>query len=193
MAAVIQNAPVPAPHFKLTVEDYYRMGEAGILGADDRVELIEGEIIEMPPIACFHAGLGSRISDWLMRLLVGRAIAWARYPIRLSGHSAPQPDLALLKFRSDYYKGGLPTPADVLLVVEIADTSLHTDREVKAPLYAKHGIPEYWLVDLKARCVEVYLTPEEGRYQSVQTHKKGILAPQAFPEAGLDIGGLFSG
>ena len=191
MVAVIQSTPVPAPHFKLSVEDYYRMGEAGIFGEDDRVELIEGEVIEMAPIGSFHAGLGSELADRLMRHLAGRAIAWAQNPIRLSRHSAPQPDFALLKPRADYYKKSLPTAADVLLVVEIADTSLRADREIKAPLYARHGLPEYWLIDIAGRCVEVYQSPQEGHYQSVRQVRDGVLAPAAFPDAGMDVAALF--
>ncbi len=191
MVAVIQNPPVQAPHYKLTVEDYYRMGEAGIFREDDRVELIEGEVIEMSPIGCFHAGLGSRISDWLMRPLIGRAIPWTQYPLRLGRYSAPQPDFTLLRYRADYYMNSLPTAEDVLLVVEVAHTSVRTDREVKAPLYAQHGIPEYWLVDIPARCVEVYLNPEQGCYQEVRKLREGDLAPAAFPEAVLDVRELF--
>jgi len=191
MAAVMNNPPVPAPHYKLTVDDYYRMGEAGIFGPEDRVELIEGEVIEMSPIGCFHAGVGSEIPARLMNQLLGRAIGWVQYPIRLSRYSAPQPDFALLRFRADFYKTALPTAADVLLVVEIADTSVRTDREIKAPLYARHAIPEYWLVDIPARCVEVYAQPEDGVYRQIQKLTAGRLTPIAFPEAALDVAGLF--
>lgn len=192
MAAAIHSAPVPAPHFKLSVEDYYRMGEAGIFDEDDRVELIEGEIIEMSPIGSFHAGMGARLSEWLMSKLRGRAIGWTQNPIRLGRHSVPQPDFALLRPRTDHYMQSLPTAADVLLVVEVADTSLRTDREIKAPLYARHGLPEYWLVDIVGRCVEVYQAPQEGQYQSVRPVREGLLAPAAFPDAGLDVAALFA-
>lgn len=191
MAAVMHNPPVAAPHYKLTVDDYYRMGEAGIFGPEDRVELIEGEVIEMSPIGSFHAGLGTRLSEWLMPTLMGRATAWVQYPIRLSRHSAPQPDFALLRYRSDHYMKALRTAADVLLVVEVADTGVRTDREIKAPLCAKHAIPEYWLVDIPSRCVEVYAQPGDGVYRQVQKLAAGRLAPIAFPEAALDVAELF--
>lgn len=192
MAAIIDNPPVPAPHYKLTVEDYHRMGEVGILGDEVRIELIEGELIEMAPIGCVHAGLVSQVGDCLMRRLAGRAIPWTQSPVRLSRFSEPQPDFALLKFRADYYKARLPGPADVLLVVEIADSSVRSDRTVKAPLYARHGIPEYWLIDIPARAVEVYLDPAEGAYREVRRATEGGLAPRAFPDALLDLGELLA-
>jgi Uma2 family endonuclease len=194
MAVVIDTAPVQAPHHKLTVEDYHRMGEAGILGEDDRVELIEGELIAMSPIGCLHAGTASRVSDWLMRQLSGRAIPWMQNPVRLSRHSEPQPDFALLRYRADYYTKSLPTAADVLLVVEIADSSVRADREVKAPLYARYGIPEYWLIDLPARNIEVYRDPDpaDGRYRDMRRVAEGPWAPRCFPEAALDVAELLA-
>jgi Uma2 family endonuclease len=194
MAVVIEKAPVPAPHWKLTVEEYHRMGEVGILHEDDRIELIEGELIEMSPIGCFHAGVGSRISDWLMRRLTGQAIPWTQNPIHLSRDSEPQPDFALLRYRPDYYTKSLPTAADVLLVVEIADSSVRYDREIKAPLYARHGIPEYWLIDVPARGIEVYSEPdtEKGCYRDVRMVAEGLLAPRGFPDAALDVRALLA-
>jgi Uma2 family endonuclease len=194
MAVVIERAPVPAPHWKLTVEEYRRMGEVGILHEDDRIELIEGELIEMSPMGCFHAGVGSQLADQLMRQLAGRAIPWIQNPLRLSRHSEPQPDFALLKFRADYYKGGLPIAADVLLVVEIADSSVRYDREIKAPLYARHGIPEYWLIDVPARGVEVYSEPdaEQGCCRDVRRVAEGLLAPHGFPDAAVDVRALLA-
>ncbi|MGZ8219557.1 Uma2 family endonuclease [Methylomagnum sp.] len=191
MVAVLQNPPVQMPHFKLTVDDFYRMGEAGIFKADDRIELIEGELIDMAPIGSFHAGLNNRISRWMARLLGDKATPWTQSPIRLSRNSAPQPDFALLRYRSDDYAKSLPTAADVLLLVEVADSTIRSDREVKAPLYARHGVPEYWLIDLPTRCIEVYLDPVGGRYQTVRTVESGLLAPSAFPEATLDVGEFF--
>jgi Uma2 family endonuclease len=192
MVAVLQNPPVQMPHFKLTVDDFYRMGEVGIFKADDRIELIDGELIDMAPIGSFHAGLNSKVSDWLMRSLSGRAIPWIQNPIRLSRYSAPQPDFSLLRYRPDYYAKSLPTAADVLLLVEVSDSTLRSDRQVKAPLYARHGVPEYWIIDLSARAIEIYLDPVEGRYNNVRTVESGLLAPSAFPEATLDVGEFFN-
>src|ERR671938_544657 len=131
-----------------SVDEYYRMGEAGILTEDDRVELIEGEIIEMSPIGSRHAACVNRLNTLLGRHLRQTAIVSVQNPIRLDAYSEPEPDVALLRPRADYYESGHPTPADALLIVEVADTSADYDRIIKLPLYAKAGIPEAWLVDL---------------------------------------------
>jgi len=156
-----------------SVDDYYRMAEAGILSEDDRVELIEGEVIKMSPIGKFHAACVKRLNE-LFTFLVGRtATVSVKDPIRLNDFSEPQPDLAVLKRRADFYSSGHPTPEDVLLIVEVADTSVQFDRMIKMPLYARAGIPEVWLVDIGRDLVEVYAHPVNGRYQDFREAKRG--------------------
>ena len=141
---------------RFTVDEYYAMARAGILSERDRVELIDGEIVTMTPIGPVHAAAVARATHALMRSAGERAIVWVQNPIRLDAFSEPQPDLVLLRPREDFYRAAHPGPADVLLVIEIADSSLRYDRDVKASLYARHGIVEYWLVDLAASTVTSY-------------------------------------
>lgn len=155
------------------VDEYYRMIDAGILSEDDRVELIEGEVIKMSPIGKFHAACVKRLNE-LFVLLVGRtATVSVQDPIRLNDFSEPQPDIALLKRRGDFYSSGHPMPEDVLLVVEVADTSAQYDRMIKMPLYARAGIPEVWLIDVARDLIEVYSQPANGRYQSFREARRG--------------------
>ena len=140
----------------LTVEDYYRMAEVGILGPDDRVELIEGEIIDMPPPGELHAGTVSQLDHLLQRAVGDRAIVFVQNPAVLGRYSAPQPDLALLRPRPDFYKSALPRSGDILLIIEVADTSLRYDRDVKVGLYARHTIPELWLIDVRGKRLTRY-------------------------------------
>lgn len=155
-----------------TVEEYYRMAQAGILTEDDRVELIEGEIIKMTPLGSRHAACVDRLTQLFSARIRGQAIVRVQNPIRLSERSEPQPDLALLRFRPDFYATAHPGPQDVLMVVEVAETSVDVDREVKLPLYARFGIAEVWLVDLAGEQVEVYRRPTQG-YEEVQRIRRG--------------------
>ncbi|MER3399777.1 MAG: Uma2 family endonuclease [Thermoflexus sp.] len=171
-----------------TVEDYHRMREAGILSEDDRVELIEGEILEMSPIGSRHAGTVARLVRIFSQRLGERAVVWPQNPIRLGVYSEPQPDVALLRPREDFYEAEHPGPGDVWLVVEVADRSVEGDRGVKAPLYGRAGIPEFWLVDLAAGVVEVYREPGVEGYRSVRRLGPGeTLAPLAFPDCVLPV------
>ena len=150
-------------HF--TVSEFYRMAEAGILTEDARVELIEGEIIEKCAIDSHHAACVKRLHTFISRLIGDDIIIGVQDPIRLDDYSEPQPDLALLKASDDFYAAHHPGPSDVLLVVEVSDTSLGYDREVKAPLYAVAGIPEVWVVDLQQAAITRYAKPNAGMYQ----------------------------
>jgi Uma2 family endonuclease len=173
---------------RFSVEDYHRMAQAGILGEDDRVELIDGEIVDMAPIGPRHAGTVKRLADLLSGALRGRAILSVQDPVRLGERSEPQPDVALLRPRADYYASGHPTAADVLLVVEVAETSADYDRQLKLPLYARHGIPEAWLVDLERTRVEVYRRPTAEGYGEVMTLGTGdALSPLALPDVSLPL------
>jgi len=184
--------PLAGRRHVVTVDDYYRMAEVGLLGPEDRVELIEGEIIDMTPIGTAYAGRVDRLNDFLSRSLHGRAIVRVQGPVRLGRRSEPQPDLAVLHYRDDFYASAHPGPADLLLIIEVADTTARYDRDVKVPLYARQGIGEVWLVDLETGGVEVYREPEQGAYRRVERLKEGMLAPAAFPDVHLDVGALLA-
>jgi Uma2 family endonuclease len=158
---------------QFNVTEYNRMAETGILSEDDRVELIEGEIIEMSPIGSRHAACVRRLDALFNRQLAGAAQVSAQNPILLDEYSEPQPDIALLKPRHDFYAEAHPLPSDVWLIVEVADTSIEYDRKVKAPLYAQAGIPEMWLVNLAEETIEVYTQPENGAYQKAGSFARG--------------------
>lgn len=180
--------PVQVLRRRFTVDEYYRMAEADILHEDDRVELIEGEIVEMAPIGSRHASCVKRLNSLLSQRLRDQVLISVQDPIRLGEHSEPQPDITLLLPRSDFYSGAHPGAADVLLAVEVADTSVEYDREAKAPLYARSGIRETWLVDLDAGVVEVYRDPSPQGYRQTQRLKPGDhLAPEAFPQVLLPV------
>jgi Uma2 family endonuclease len=156
-----------------TVAEYRRMVEAGILSEEDRVELIDGEVFEMSPIGNRHAACVGVLTRVLTLLLQHVALVWVQNPIRLDNYSEPQPDLVVLKPRPDFYRKSLPTPEDVLLVIEVSDTTLEYDRKVKVPLYARAGIPEAWVVNLPDERLEVYADPANGAYQSITSYERG--------------------
>lgn len=156
-----------------TVAEYNRMGETGILKEDDRVELIEGEIVEMSPIGRRHAASVDRLTELLGERLQRKVIVRVQSPIVLNDYTEPQPDVALLKRREDFYERSLPAPDDVLLIVEVADTTLEYDRQLKVPLYARALISEVWIVNLVDEQVEVYTRPAEGVYQDVRRYGRG--------------------
>jgi len=157
---------------RFNVTEYYRMAEAGVLTPDDRVELIEGEIIKMSPIGSPHAACVARLARLLQNAVREKAIVWIQNPVRLSEFSEPVPDLALLSPRKNYYAARHPTPADALLVIEVADTTLLKDRNVKIPLYARAGIPETWLVNLPKETIEVYIDLHNGKYRKCRKYKR---------------------
>ncbi len=174
---------------RFTLDDYHRMIEAGILGRDDRVELIEGEIVEMSPIGPRHTGTLDRLNRLFTIRLGEQAIVSIQSPVTLPEVSSePEPDLALRRPREDFYVGGHPGPADILLVIEVGDSSAGFDRHVKLPLYARAGIVEVWLVDVGARTVVAHRDPGEGAYAtSVALGPDATLAPTAFPELALAL------
>ena len=175
-----------------SVQDYYRMAETGILRADARVELIEGEIIDMPPIGSRHAGTVNQLSRILQKSVGERAIVQVQNPVRLSESSEPEPDISLLYPRADFYKSAHPASSDVLLIIEVAETTLAYDRSVKAPLYARSGIPEYWIIDLEHGQLERYREPHELTYARVDRPAVDRpIALEALPELQLEIGAIF--
>lgn len=168
---------------RFSVAEYYCMGEAGILRPDERTELIHGEIFVMPPIGPGHAAGGSKVERGFHRRLGDRAIVRSQYPIRLPDDTEPQPDVALVRPRPDDYRAAHPRPEDILLVVEVCDTTLQHDREVKLPLYAWAGIPETWLMNLPEDCIEVYRDPAPDGYRSITAvPRDGAVTPLAFPD-----------
>ncbi|MBI2760266.1 MAG: Uma2 family endonuclease [Chloroflexi bacterium] len=171
---------------RFTVEDYERMVAAGILEEDDRVELIEGDIIEMAAAGGRHIWCVVRLTNWLGTHLSGRALVSVQNPIRLSRHSEPEPDIALLRLPSGPSSDDVPAANQVLLLIEVADTSLAHDRQTKLPLYAVAGIPEVWIVDLGSGRIEVYRQPVDGSYSVTTAHgRDDVIAPLAFPDLAI--------
>ena len=176
---------------RFTVGEFTRMGEAGIFTEDDRVELIDGEILEMTPIGPLHAWIVNRLNSLLITRLAGKAYVSIQNPIRLGRHTEPQPDLVVAR-RSDAYAERHPGPDDILLVIEVADSSLRYDRLEKAPRYGKAGIPETWLVDVDAVAVTVYTAPGPNGYARQQVRRRGDeLAATSVPELGFPVDDLF--
>jgi Uma2 family endonuclease len=174
-----------------SVDEYEHLIHAGIFAEDDRWELIAGEIVATSPIGSAHAGVVKRLDHTLSTQLGHRALISVQDPIRLPD-SEPQPDLALLVPRADFYANALPGPGDILLVIEVADTSTEFDRAVKVPLYARSGLGEVWLVALAERVVEVYRDPAPSGYRSKQTHFAGDhLTPSALPDLRLAVADCF--
>ena len=155
------------------VAEYYRMAEAGVLSPDDRVELIEGEIIKMSPIGSRHAACVRTVDAFLNGQIGSLAQVSVQSPVRLNDFSEPQPDIALLKPRDDFYATAHPTSADVLLIIEVTDTSLEYDRGVKLPLYARAGIPQVLIVNIAAEVIENYSESANGAYQKFMRAQRG--------------------
>jgi Uma2 family endonuclease len=179
--------------YKLSVEDYHKLGAAGVLSEDSRVELIEGELIEMAPIGPKHAS----VVDTLVGLLAPQAGNQFRLstqnPLTLMPRSEPQPDLMLLKPRADRYASSLPSAADVLVVIEVSDRTLEYDRGPKLSLYAQHGIPEYWIADVQAKCIRVFRNPTSTGYtQELEFGPTDLASPQALPGVRLSVGEIFA-
>ncbi|HEY3569485.1 MAG TPA: Uma2 family endonuclease [Thermoanaerobaculia bacterium] len=174
---------------RFTTAEYHAMAESGILAPDDRVELIEGEIWRMSPIGPLHVSRVTRLSyAFTGRLKREEALAVSHSPIHLDDFSEPEPDLALLRFREDFYASALPAPEDMLLVVEVSDTTVHYDRRVKMDLYARHGIAEAWLCNLPRATVEVYRDPSPEGYGQILTFRRGDrLSPLAFPGLVIEV------
>ncbi len=173
---------------KFTVEQFHKMAAVGILNEDDRVELIRGEILEMAAIGTKHAACVNRLNNVLPGKLGDKVIISVQNPIGLDDSSQPQPDVVLLKPREDFYASAHPQPQDVFLIIEVADTTIKYDREVKIPLYAEEGVVEVWLVDINSECVEVYREPTTDGYQKIEKFSKGeSLIIQAFDDVNISV------
>lgn len=177
---------------RFTVDEYYALVPAGVLSERDRVELIEGEIIEMTPMGSPHASAVMRLNQHFSSRLQGQAIVLVQTPVRLGDFSEPEPDLALLRPRTDIYRDAHPGPVDVLLLIEVARSSLSYDRLVKLPLYARSGIAEVWIVDLAAQAVEVYRNPdsEVGYAESFVVGIGDSVAPLAFSDQPVEVASI---
>ena len=181
-----------APRRLLTVDEYHRMGEAGILTGDDRVELIEGELVAMARIDSEHIAATNALNRLLVLAVGDRGIVSVGNPVRLNRHSEPQPDFAILKLRDDY-RQTLPRPEDTMLAVEVANTSLEYDRKVKLALYARSGIPEVWIVNLAAEEVEVHRSPAADTYTSItRAGRSDDLTIEALPGVLIPVVTIFA-
>ena len=179
---------------RFTVEEFHRMAEAGLFQADERVELIEGEILRMTPIGVPHAACVAGLHELLQERLRKRAHVRCQCPIVLGDRSEPQPDLAIVRRREDGYHSGHPRSQDVIFLVEVADSSLLFDQRTKIPLYAKAEIPEAWLVNLVADAIEVYRRPSSEGYQEVETLRRSErLAPAPFSDCRLTVDEILGG
>jgi Uma2 family endonuclease len=180
----------PVKH-RFNVNDYYRMGETGILPYDARVELLDGEIFDMQSISPFHSGVSNHLLHLFTTASESRWIAAARDPVHLNDYSEPVPDIMLLKPTNDFYRKGHPQPSDVYLLIEVADTSLMRDVNEKLPAYGRSGIAEVWIVNLNDETIEVYRQPHFTGYGSRTVLSAGDLAkPQAFPDVAVNVGDL---
>ena len=177
---------------RLTVDDYYRMAEEGLLAPAARVELIDGEILDLPPVSSPHG----ETTAWLHRQFItdvaDRAIVVSQSNMILGRYSAPQPDVMLLRPRADFYRRAIPAVSDLLLVVEVSDSTLPYDRKIKAPLYARHGVPEMWIVNLRHRELICMRQPRLNDYAEIETIKApGLIPIAALGEIRIDLAGLF--
>ncbi|WP_234553660.1 Uma2 family endonuclease [Thermus caliditerrae] len=173
---------------RFSAEEYHRLAQAGVLQEDEPVELIRGEILEMSPIGSRHAAVVNRLARFFIRALEDEALVSVQNPLRLGPDSEPQPDLALLRPKEDDYATRLPQEQDVLLLVEVAEASLAYDLEVKLPLYASHGIPEVWVVDLGQGRVRVFRNPKGRAYrESLTAGPADTLSPLLLPNVALPL------
>ena len=178
---------------RFSADDYQRMGEAGILRREDRVELIDGEIIAMTPIGPRHCACVDRATRAFITKAGDSAIVRVQGSVRLDLYSEPEPDLVLLQPRSDFYASAHPGPADILLIIEVAQSSIDYDREFKSHVYARSAVHEYWLVDLNENVLTCYAAPGGGTYQSVRRYTRGqSLAPHLLPDCVISTDDLFS-
>jgi len=178
---------------RISADRYLKMGETGVLTEDDRVELIDGDIINMVPIGPNHSAVSARLNKLFVLAAGDSAIVSPGASLRLGDYSVAQPDLMVLKPRDDFYSGGLPTAADVLLLVEVSDSSLTFDQGPKRALYARLGVVEYWVADVSGRRVHVYRDPWGDRYtQATECTLADNVSPRALPVIQVAVGPLFA-
>lgn len=177
---------------KFTVEDYYRLGETGMIAPNERTELLDGVIYPMEPIGPFHGGVNDSLAEYFWELSQGRWTVRVQNSIRINNTSEPQPDIALVARAPHAYKRRHPKPADVYLLIEVADTTVDTDRRLKLPLYAEAKILEYWIVNLRDEVIEIYREPHSRGYSVTTMHKAGEkITPEEFPDVKVDVAEIF--
>ncbi len=178
---------------RFTVDEYLQMAQAGILNKADRVELLDGDIVEMTPPGPGHNASWGTLNRLLVMGVGSRALVWSGPTLRLSRHSAPEPDFVLLRPDARNYRDRYVEPGDVLLLVEISDSSLWRDRELKLPLYAAAGIQEYWVVDVQHETIEVYRDASSSGYVSIQRMRRGdVVSPSTFPDLSIAVDEMFA-
>ena len=190
MGEILERPQTPTRR-RLDVAAYYKMAEAGILGPDDRVELIDGEIFDMVPIGSLLAGKTDRL-NWLFARAAADGLAHVsvQRPLRLDAYNEPEPDLMLLRPRPDDYRAGHPGAADVLLLVEVSESSLSYGRTAKLALYAKFGVAEVWIIDVSGAAIEVYRESAGDAYARRERLTSGSLGPVLAPGVTIDVGPL---
>jgi len=177
----------PTRH-KLSVEDYHKLGDAGVLSEDSRVELIDGELMDMAPIGASHMRTVNRLTRLLVSAVGDLGVVSVQNPVTLPPHSEPQPDLAILKPGADSASAGVPRADDVLLLIEVADTTLVYDRSTKLQLYARHGIREVWIVNLPDRVLEMYREPKDSAYRvKLERLANESTSPAALPTVRVEL------
>ncbi len=192
MGEILERPQAPTRR-RFEIDAYYRMAEAGVLDDPCRVELIDGEIIDMAAIGSPQAAVTNGLARLFARALRDEvALVNVQSPLRLDVYNEPEPDILLLQPRDDGYRASHPSATDVLLLIEVSDTSLAYDRGVKLALYARFGVPEVWIVDLAGRAVEVYREPKDGAYVSRERLTNGSLAPALVPDVMIDVPGLLA-
>lgn len=185
------DVPQPVRRHKLSVEDFHKLGEAGVLHPDSRVELFEGELVDMAPIGDWHAGVVAVLNETFARRAID-TLVWVQGPVRFADDTELQPDVTVLQRREDFYRSGTPQPADVLLLIEVADSTLAYDRGPKLSLYARHGIQEVWIANLRDRRLEVFREPSADGYRTMIHHSAGDFATAlALPDFSLEVSTLF--
>jgi Uma2 family endonuclease len=177
---------------RISTDRYHMMVAKGVLTKYDRIELIEGEMFDMAPIGSGHSAITSRLHELFVLAASRAATVVSGGPVVLGEFSEPQPDLMLLKRRADFYSGAHPVSADVLLLIEVADSSLAYDQGVKLSLYARYGVGEYWVVDVEGRCIHTYREPgAKGYARTLAFTAADTVTPQAFPDVKITVGDLF--
>jgi Uma2 family endonuclease len=188
--SAVMNDRLPRP--RITVDEYCRMTEVGLLAPDVRTELIEGEIIEMARMGSPHAGKLAQLSYLIPPVLGRSAQMRVQLPVHLDDYSEPMPDLAVVRPQKDFYTSRHPGSADTLLIVEVSDSSLRFDRDVKVPLYSRHQVPEVWLLDLPHDRIHFFRAPRDGVYTDVSfMDNPKVVALSALPEITVDLSGPF--
>ncbi len=191
MGAIFDRPQTPAKR-RFDVDAYYKLAAAGILPNPHRVELIDGEIIDLNAIGSPHAAITTRLTRQFIRAVGDLAIISVQNPLRLDSYNEPEPDLLVLRPRADDYQANHPGAADVLLLIDVSETSLAYDRGRKLALYAKFGVPEVWIIDLAGAALEIYRQPKEGGYSLTERRTGGSLTPDLVPSVAIDVAALLA-